>query len=99
MKKAIFILLSLIVAVSCTEEKRQEFEFSGGSITMALDYEPTTYIPRNVLDYYSAKVLDQIAEGLVGFEPTTLKIEPRLVTGWTKSDDGKKYTFTFRFFI
>ncbi len=96
MKKVIFILLLLIITVGCSEEKRQEFEFSGGSITMALDYEPTTYIPRNVLDYYSAKVLDQIAEGLVGFEPKTLKIEPRLVTGWTKSDDGTKYTFTLR---
>lgn len=96
MKKFTFAILLLIITVACSDEKRQEFEYSGGTVTMALDYEPTTFIPRNVLDYYSAKVLDQITEGLVGFEPKTLKIEPRLVTGWTKSDDGTKYIFTLR---
>ena len=91
-----FVLFLLLITFACSEQQRQEFEHSGGSITMALDYEPTTFIPRNVLDYYSAKVLDQITEGLVGFEPKTLKIEPRLATGWTKSDDGKTYVFTLR---
>ena len=55
-----------------------------------------TNIPREVLDYYSAKVLNQITEGLVGFNPETLKIEPRLAESWNKSDDGTKYTFKLR---
>lgn len=63
---------------------------------MALDNEIATKIPRNVLDYYSAKVLNQVTEGLVGFDPKTLKIEPRLASSWSKSDDSKTYTFTLR---
>ena len=63
---------------------------------MALDNEPSTYVPRKVMDYYSATVLNQISEGLVGMDSKTTKIVPRLATDWTKSDDGKTYTFTLR---
>ena len=63
---------------------------------MALDNEPTTYIPRKVMDYYSAAVLSQITEGLVGMDSKTTKIVPRLAKSWTESEDGKVYTFTLR---
>jgi oligopeptide transport system substrate-binding protein len=96
MKKIAFVLVVITLFTSCSKSERQEFEYSGGSITMALEYEMATNIPRNVLDYYSAKVLNQITEGLVGFNPETLKIEPKLAKSWTKSDDGTKYTFTLR---
>lgn len=90
-----FLLLSLLVA-SCTQDQTQQFEFSGGSFRMALDNEPTTNIPRNVMDYYSATILMQITEGLVGMDPKTSKIVPKLASEWKKSDDGTVYTFTLR---
>lgn len=90
-----FLLLTLLVA-SCTQNQTQQFEFSGGSFRMALDNEPTTNIPRNVMDYYSATILMQITEGLVGMDPKTSKIVPKLASEWTKSDDGTVYTFTLR---
>lgn len=63
---------------------------------MALDNEPSTYIPRKITDYYSATVVTQIAEGLVGLDPKTTEIVPKLAESWSKSDDGKTYEFTLR---
>ena len=90
------ILILSLVLFSCSEEERKEFEHAGGKITMALDNQPTTYIPQQVGDFYSATVLSQITEGLVGIDPKTLKIVPRIATRWTQSADGKTYTFHLR---
>ena len=89
-------LLLLLIATSCSTEEKKQFEFGGGALTMALENEPSTYIPRFVRDYYSATVLNQITEGLVGFDPKTVKVIPKLAKEWSKSDDGKTYTFTLR---
>lgn len=96
MKKLSLIILLFIVASSCSTEESKQFEYSGGSLRMALDNEPSTYIPRAVMDYYSATVLTQITEGLVGFDPQTLKIIPKIASKWSKNNDGTVYTFTIR---
>ena len=75
MRKIAFVLLMISLFTSCSKTERKEFEHSGGSVTMALEYEMATNVPRDVLDYYSAKVLNQITEGLVGFNTETLKVE------------------------
>lgn len=90
------ILILVVFISSCSQEDVKQFEHAGGTITMALDNEPTTYVPRRVMDYYSATVLNQITEGLVGIDPKTTKIVPRIAAEWTQSDDGKTYTFTLR---
>lgn len=87
-----FLLLSFLF--SCSDDGKKQFEYSGGTLTMALENEPSTFIARDVLDNYSATILHQVMEGLVGFDPTTIKIVPRLAKEWTKSDDGKVYVFT-----
>lgn len=94
-----YLGLSLFILLffgSCSEEERKQFEHSGGCLTLALENEPSTYIARNVSDYYSATVLSQILEGLVGFDPKTLKVVPKLASAWSRSDDGLSYTFTLR---
>jgi ABC-type transport system substrate-binding protein len=96
MKFLCLSLILLIVLSSCSDDERKQFEYSGGSLTMALENEPSTYIPRDIRDYYSATVLNQIGEGLVGFDPATVKVVPKLAKEWSKSDDGKTYTFTLR---
>lgn len=97
MKIAQHILIVLLVLFSaCSKDERKQFEHAGGSLTMALDNEPSTYQPRNVLDYYSAIVLYQIYEGLVGIDPKDLKIIPKLASDWEVSADGLTYTFTVR---
>mgnify|MGYP000876337577 CR=1 FL=1 len=89
------IILNLIVS-ACSKTSNKQFEFSGGTITMALDNQPSTYIARDVSDYYSATVLNQICEGLVGIDPKTTKILPKIASEWKRGNDGKSYTFTIR---
>ena len=96
MKCILLFYLLLVIISSCSEPEKKQFKYAGGKITMALDNEPTTYIPRKVMDYYSASVLSQITEGLVGMDSKTTKIVPRLAKSWTESEDGKVYTFTLR---
>ncbi len=89
-------LLLLFILGACAKEEKQQFEHSGGTLTMALENEPTTLIPRMVRDYYSSTVLSQVTEGLVGFDSKSVKVIPKLALEWSKSDDGKIYTFTLR---
>lgn len=91
------LIFSLILLLfGCGRSNTKQFEYSGGAITMALENEPSTYIPRDVMDYYSATVLYQISECLVGIDPKTMKIIPKIASEWSVSDDGKKYVFTIR---
>lgn len=62
MKKFSLLILLFIIISSCSKDERQKFKFQGESLRMALDNEPSTYIPRAVMGYYSATVLNQIAE-------------------------------------
>ena len=95
--KSIYLILFLsLFASSCTTEKAQQFEFSGGTFSLALDNEPSTHIPRNVTDFYSSTVLMQINECLVGMDSKTMKIIPKLAKKWKVSNNGKTYEFTLR---
>lgn len=96
MRSTFVILLFALIASSCTSENGKQFEYSGGTFSMALDNAPSTHIPRNVTDYYSSTVLMQINECLVGMDPLTTKIIPKLAEKWTVSDNGRTYEFTLR---
>lgn len=96
MRSVYFILILSLLAFSCTTEKVQQFEFSGGTFSLAIDNQPATKIPRNVTDVYSSTVLMQINECLVGMDSKTMKIIPKLAKTWTVSDNGKTYEFTLR---
>ncbi|MCR9172422.1 MAG: peptide ABC transporter substrate-binding protein [bacterium] len=96
MKRITLLLVVSLVLFSCSEDERKEFEHAGGKITMALDNQPTTYIPQKVGDFYSATVLSQITEGLVGIDPKSLEIVPRIASSWKQSSDGKTFTFYLR---
>lgn len=71
-------------------------EYSGGSIKMCLEYEPSSFLTYEISDYYSATILQQSMEGLVSIDPTTLKIKPQIASSWTISDDQTHYIFTIR---
>ena len=81
---------------SCSSTDKKQFEFAGGTIKMAVDNEPSSYIARNISDYYSATVVSQIMEGLVSIDPQTLKVQPQIASHWKISDDGLVYEFTIR---
>lgn len=63
---------------------------------MSIDNEPSTLIPREVTDGYSATVLSQVVECLVSFNPEDLTIRGQLAKSWKVSPDGLSYTFTIR---
>lgn len=96
MKNIIQLLVLILLFCACSESHKKQFKYSGGSLKMALNNQPTTYALRNVADYYSATVLYQISEGLVGIDPKTLNTIPKIASKWSQSDDGKTYTFTIR---
>lgn len=96
MKKIFIFFLALHFLNSCSSESKKQFQYSGGSISMAIDNEPTTFIPIEVSDYYSATVLAQVMEGLISLDPKDLKIKPQVASKWKISDDGLKYEFDIR---
>lgn len=96
MKNIFLLFVVFLLFVACSGNNKQQFEHSGGSLKMALNNQPATYVPRNVVDYYSATVLNQISEGLVGVDPKTLNTIPKIASKWSQSENGKIYTFTIR---
>ncbi len=95
--RSIYLALFLTIVISsCSSNNSQQFEFSGGTFSLALDNEPSTHILRDVTDYYSATVLMQISECLVGMDSKTTNIVPKLAKKWTVSDDGRVYEFSLR---
>jgi len=96
MKKLRLLILLFAGIISCSESKSRQNTFRGNSLRIALDHEPSTFIPREVMDYYSSAVLNQIVEGLVGFDAQTLKITPKIASTWTQNNEGTLYTFTIR---
>jgi len=96
MKKIHLFILILLVLSACSRESKKQFQYAGGTFSMAIDNEPATFDPTEVSDYYSATVLTQIMEGLVSFDPKDLKIKPQIASSWKISDDGLTYEFTIR---
>jgi len=81
--------------VSCSSDDKQ-FEYAGGTLSLCIDSEPTTYVPSQVADLYSSSVLSQITECLVSFNPEDLSIQPQLASKWSVSSDGRIFSFTIR---
>lgn len=52
--------------------------------------------PIEVQKLETAQVYDQILEGLVKYNPKSLKVEAALASEWIVSEDGLSYTFTLR---
>ncbi len=94
-KLLLFFILSILI-VSCSSENKKQFEYAGGTVALSIENEPTTFVPRDVSDYYSAAVLTQVMEGLVSMDPKDLKIQPQIASSWKISDDGLNYEFDIR---
>jgi len=86
----------MLIFSSCGSGNRKQFEFSGGTLKMAIDNEPSSFNSMEISDYFSATVVSQFMEGLVTLNPKTLQIEPLLAKSWKISDDGLTYEFELR---
>lgn len=97
MKIYFLSLVLLFVFVGCSNSSdKQQFEHAGGTLAMALQNDPATYVARDVTDMYTNSVLSQVMEGLVSFNVNDLKVQPQLAAKWHVSGDGLTYSFELR---
>ncbi len=96
MRNFIFFIVLTVLINSCSSESEKQFEFAGGAISLSIENQPSTFIPRDVSDYYSAAVMTQVMEGLVSMNPKDLTIQPQIASKWEISDDGLTYEFDIR---
>ncbi|MBX5440297.1 MAG: ABC transporter substrate-binding protein [Solirubrobacteraceae bacterium] len=68
----------------------------GGKIVYSNVAETATLDPAVVFSSDGFVFVRNVYEGLLEYEPGTLKVRPLLATEWTESDDGLTYTFTLR---
>jgi len=95
-----FLWLSLVIlAGSCKNEKASN---NGGdkstlsTFKMIVDQQPQTYFLRDIKDYYTSIIVNQIADGLTKLDPKTLDPIGALAESWDISQDGLSYTFHLR---
>lgn len=96
-KKNIALIVALIftvglVAAGCGTNPAS----SGKVLVFAQGSDPRGLDPAYVDDGESAKIINQIYEGLVRYKPGTTEVEPLLATSWSVSPDGKEWTFNLR---
>lgn len=90
------LIIILFSFTMCTGNKRKQFEYAGGSLVLSLENEPSSFIARNIVDFYSATLVNQVLEGIVRLDPKTLAPAPGLAKNWEVSADGLLITFTIR---
>jgi len=90
---SVFICL---IVTSCSSGDKQQFEFAGGTMRLCLDIDPSTYVPKDIKDTYSATVVSQVTECLVSFNPSDLSVQPQLAEKWSISPDGRIFSFKIR---
>ncbi len=96
MKKFNLILMFSLFLTACGGLSKKKAIHAGGVFRMAIEANISTTIPREVIDYYSEIVLNQIYEGLVSLNPETLQVQPQIAESYKVSRDGLTYSFTIR---
>ena len=59
-------------------------------------YEPVSLDPPYSWEQEGIKVINQVWDGLVKYNPETLEVEPSIAETWVISDDNLVYTFSLR---
>ena len=101
MKKKVFsAMLAAVMAVSCLAacggDKKTGGSSSADTLVYAQGADPRGLDPQIVDDGESAKVTNQIYEGLLTYADDSTEVKPCLAESWTISDDGLEYTFKLR---
>ncbi|MBL4704790.1 MAG: ABC transporter substrate-binding protein, partial [Flavobacteriales bacterium] len=105
MKSNFWALLAVAMLVfSCGETKEETLEIReakgkavyGGTIRAAETEKYFNLFPMEIVDVGSARVAQQIHEGLVKFDAVDLSVMPAVSKKWDITDEGRTYTFQLR---
>jgi oligopeptide transport system substrate-binding protein len=99
-----YFYLSIIILLSACQNKKKEFVFTeakggrfyGGTFRYNEEEYLKSLYPLNVTEVTAHRIAEQIYEGLVKFDDSTLAVLPCLAKSWDISADGMKYTFHLR---
>ncbi|ASO17869.1 peptide/nickel transport system substrate-binding protein [Actinoalloteichus hoggarensis] len=90
-------LAGALALSACAESERaSDGDSNGGTgdtFVFGAAGAPALFDPFYASDGETFRVSRQIFEGLVGFEPGGVDVEPELATDWEASDDGLTWTF------
>lgn len=100
MKNFAFILIAL-AAVSCSNEDKRVFNlhagkggiYYGGTFRYNEEEYFKSLYPLNITEVTAHRLCDQVYEGLVTFDDSTLAILPSLADSWEIDKSGTLYTF------
>lgn len=68
----------------------------GGEFTFMTPEKISDLVPMYVSDIYNSRVVSQIYDPLMVYDPVTETVIPSVAESFTKSDDAKVYTFKIR---
>ncbi len=92
----VVMFVASIVLSGCGGDKKPASTGAANVLVYAQGADPRGLDPAYVEDGESAKIMNQIYEGLVRYKPGNTEIQPLLATSWTVSPDGKEITFKLR---
>lgn len=92
-----FLLLSLLPA--CTEEPEQRLSVGsrfGGVFNLNETEALRSIFPLTLTQASAFRIMSQVYQGLVSFDPATLEIIPCLAERWEVDESATRYTFHLR---
>lgn len=103
-KKAIYvwILLSSLLFSCNTQKKEFVFteakggKFYGGTFRYNEEEYLKSLFPLNITEVTGHRIAEQIYEGLVKFNDSTLEVVPCIAKSWKITNQGRTYTFNLR---
>jgi oligopeptide transport system substrate-binding protein len=99
-----YFYLSIIILLTACQNQKKEFVFTeakggrfyGGTFRYNEEEYLKSLYPLNVTEVTAHRIAEQIYEGLVKFDDSTLAVLPCIAKSWDISADGMKYTFHLR---
>ncbi|MBK6275352.1 MAG: ABC transporter substrate-binding protein [Saprospirales bacterium] len=104
MHRLIILFFISIFILSCGSQKEREFKlrpakggkYYGGTFRYNEEEYFKSLYPLNITEVTAHRLLEQIYEGLVTFDDSTLAVIPALAERWTIDESKKIYTFYLR---
>lgn len=100
MRNYLLFILAFVL-VSCGDASKREFKLTpakggvyyGGTFRYNEEEYFKTLYPLNITEVTAHRIIEQIYEGLVTFDDSTLAVIPNLAKYWTIDESKTKYTF------